>query len=44
MQKNDTILQYLTRLTWVRDELGGIGVTIAEYDLVSLDLLGLPKI
>ena len=43
MQKNGTILWYLTIFTQVRDELGGVGVKIAEDDLVNLALLGLPK-
>jgi hypothetical protein len=43
MQKNDTIPQYLSRFTQVHDELGGVGVNVAEDDLVSLALLGLPK-
>jgi len=43
MEKNDTIPQYLSKLTQCRDELGGVGVTIPEDDLVSLALLGLPK-
>ena len=43
MQKNDTILQYLRRFTQVCDELGGLCVNVAEDDLVSLALLGLPK-
>ena len=43
MEKNDTILVYLTKFVQCRDELGSVGITIADDDLVSLDLLGLPK-
>eukprot|EP00253_Pinus_taeda_P032460 PITA_32460 len=43
MQKNDTISQYLSRFTQVRGELGGVGVNVAEDDVVSLSLLALPK-
>jgi len=43
MHKNDTIPQYFTGFRQVWDELGGVGVNVAEDDLVSLALLGLPK-
>ena len=43
MQKNDTIPQYLSMFTQVRDELGGVGVNVAEDYLVSLNLISLPK-
>ena len=43
MQKNDTILQYLSKFIQVHDELVGVGVTILDDDLVSMSLLGLPK-
>ena len=43
MEKGDSILKYLTKFTQCRDELGSVGITIAEDDLVSLALLGLPK-
>jgi len=33
----------LSRFTQVHDELGGVGVNVAKYDLVSLALLGLPR-
>jgi len=43
MQKNDIVLQYLSRFTQFWDDLGGVGVNVAEYDLVILALLSLPK-
>ncbi len=35
--------KYLTKFTQCRDELGSVGVTVNDEDLVSLALLGLPK-
>jgi len=35
--------KYLTKFTQWRDELGSVGVTVDDEDLVSLALLGLPK-
>ena len=43
MEKGDSIPKYLTRFVQCRDELGSVGVTVDEEDLVSLALLGLPK-
>ena len=43
MEKGDTISTYLNKLTTCRDELGSVGVTTADDDMVSLALLGLPK-
>ena len=43
MEKNDTIPVYLTKFFQCRDELGSVGVSVADDDLVSLALLGLPK-
>jgi len=43
MEKGNTIPKYLTKFTQWQDELGSVGVTIVEDDLVSLTLLGLPK-
>ena len=43
MEKGDTILKYITKFVSCRDELGSIGITIANDYLVSLALLGLPK-
>jgi len=39
MHKNDTIPQYLSRFTQVQVELGGVGVNVAEDDIVNLALL-----
>ena len=44
IQNNDTIPQYLTKFIKVRDDIGGVHVSVAKDDLVSLSLLGLPKI
>ena len=44
MEKGDKIQKYLTKFTQCRHELGSIGITLADDDLVSLALLGLPKI
>ena len=44
MEKGDTIPKYLTKFTQCRYELGSVGVTIFEDDLVILALLILPKI
>ena len=43
MEKGDTIPKYLTKFVQCQDELGSIRITIFDYDLVSLALLGLPK-
>ena len=43
MEKGDNIPKYLTKFVHCKDELGSVGVTIDEEDLVSLALLGLPK-
>ena len=43
MEKGDNIPKYLTKFFQCRDELGSVGITIADDDLVSLALLGLPK-
>ena len=42
-EKGETISTYLNKLTTYRDELGSIGITTANDDMVSLSLLGLPK-
>eukprot|EP00253_Pinus_taeda_P028069 PITA_28069 len=42
-EKGDSIPKYLTKFTQCRDELGSVGVTIDDEDLVSLALLRLPK-
>ena len=43
MEKGDSISKYLTKFVHYKDELGSVGVTIDEEDLVSLALLGLLK-
>jgi hypothetical protein len=43
MEVGDSIPNYLTKFTHCRDELGSVGITVAEDDMVSLALLGLPK-
>ena len=42
-EKGDTISTYLNKLTTCRDELGSVGIMIADDDMVGLALLGLPK-
>jgi len=42
-EKGDSMPKYLTKFTQCQDELGSVGVTVDDEDLVSLDLLGLPK-
>ena len=44
MEKGDNIPKYLTKFSQCRDELRSVGITIFDDDLVSLALLGLPKI
>ena len=43
MEKGDTISTYLNKLTTYRDELGSVGISIADGDMVRLALLGLLK-
>ena len=43
MEKKDTILVYLKKFVHCRDELGSLGVSVTDEDLVSLAPLGLPK-
>ena len=43
MEKGDSIPKYLSKFFQCRDELGSVGVTVDDEDLVSLALLGLPK-
>eukprot|EP00253_Pinus_taeda_P006682 PITA_06682 len=42
-EKGNNMPKYLTKFTQCRDELGSVGVTVDDEDLVSLALLGLPK-
>jgi hypothetical protein len=43
MEKGDSIPKYLMKFVQCRDELGSVGITVIDDDLVSLDLLGIPK-
>ena len=43
MEKGDNIPKYFTKFVQCRDELGSVGITVVDDDLVSLALLGLPK-
>jgi hypothetical protein len=43
MEKGDSIPKYLTKFVQCQDELGSVGITVTDDDLVSLALLGLPK-
>ena len=42
-EKGDAISTYLNKLTTYMDELGSVGITTTDDDMVSLALLGLPK-
>jgi hypothetical protein len=43
MEKGDSIPKYLMNFVQCRDEMGSVGITVVDNDLVSLALLGLPK-
>ena len=43
MEKGDSIPKYLMSFVHYKDELGSVGITVDEEDLVSLALLGLLK-
>ena len=43
IEKGNSIPKYLTKFVQCRDELGSVGITVADDDLVSLALLGLSK-
>lgn len=43
MEKGDIVPNYFNKFTQCRDEIGSVGVTLVEDDLVNLTLLGLPK-
>ena len=43
MEKGESIRKYLMKFVQCLDELGSVGIIVAEEDLVSLALLGLPK-
>jgi len=44
MDKSKTIPKCLTKFTQCQDELGSVGIIVIEEDILSLDLLGLPRI
>jgi hypothetical protein len=43
MEKGESIPKYLTKFVQCRDEMGSVGITVFDDDLVRLALLGLPK-
>jgi hypothetical protein len=43
MEKGESIPKYLTKFFQCWDELGSVGITVIDDDLVRLSLLGLPK-
>ena len=43
MEKGNSIPKYITNFVHCKVELGSVGVTVDEEDLVSLALLGLTK-
>jgi hypothetical protein len=43
MEKGDSIPKYLTKFVQCQDEMGSVGITFIDDDLVSLVLLGIPK-
>lgn len=43
MRQGEPIVTYLMKFTQVQYEVGGVGVTIPQQDLVSFALLGLHK-
>ena len=43
MEKGETIPKQLTKFIQCLNELGSVGIMIAEDDMVSIYLLGLPK-
>ena len=43
MEKGDNIPRYLTNFVQCQDELGSVGIIVADDDLINLALLGLPK-
>ena len=44
MEKGDSMPKYLTKFIQCRDEMGSVEVTVDDEELVTLALLGLPKI
>ena len=42
-EKGDTISTYLNKLTTCKDELGSVGITTTDDDMVILAILSIPK-
>ena len=42
-EKDETISMYLNKLTSCRDELRSVGIMTTDDDMVSIELLGIPK-
>lgn len=42
-EKGDMISTYINKLTTCRDELGSVGIMIADDNMVTISLLSLPK-
>jgi hypothetical protein len=43
MPSEDTILNYLMKITQIRDQLAAISETVHDVELVNVALRGLPK-
>ena len=43
MDKGEGVFSYLTRLTWIRDEIGVVGSKIVDEELVRIALNGFSK-
>jgi hypothetical protein len=43
MSKTDSVTSYLTRITQVRDQLGAVGETVTDVELVRVALNGFTK-
>jgi hypothetical protein len=44
MTKTENVATYLTRITQMRDELGAVGVVVADNELVRTALNGVTKL
>ena len=42
-EKDDTISTYMNKLTTCREEHGSVGIMNVDDDMVSIELLSLPK-
>jgi hypothetical protein len=43
MSSEDTVVNYLMKITQIRDQLAAIGDTVQDVELVNVALRGLPK-